>query len=171
MPDTPDVVLRTPKATDGPALSRLIGLCPPLDENSRYCNLLQVSHFADTAVVAELDGELVGAITGYIRPGNPDVLFVWQVAVLAKMRGQKLAKRMIMHILERPVCTGVNYIETTITPDNDASWGLFGGIARSLNAPLNKSVLFEKEAHFAGAHDSEMLCRIGPFESQSVTNS
>lgn len=165
--DTPEVVLRTPTATDGPALSKLISLCPPLDENSRYCNLLQVSHFADTSVVAELDGELVGAITGYLRPGHPDTLFVWQVAVLARMRGQRLAKRMLMQILERPQCAGVHYIETTVTPDNDASWGMFEGIARSLNAPLKKSPHFERQTHFAGAHEDEMLCRIGPFNINS----
>lgn len=165
--DTPEVVLRIPTATDGPALSKLVGLCPPLDENSRYCNLLQVSHFAETSVVAELDGELVGAITGYLRPGHPEILFVWQVAVLAKMRGQKLAKRMLMHILERPQCADVHYIETTITPDNKASWGLFEGIAKALGAPLKKSVHFERQKHFAGAHEDEMLCRIGPFDTNS----
>jgi L-2,4-diaminobutyric acid acetyltransferase len=165
--NTQEVVLRIPTASNGPALSELVSLCPPLDENSRYCNLLQVSHFADTAVVADLDGELVGAITGYLPPGHPDVLFVWQVAVKEKMRGQRLAKRMIMHILERPQCADVRFIETTITPDNQASWGLFEGIARSLNAPLEKSVLFEKETHFAGVHESEMLCRIGPFNINS----
>ncbi|MGQ9425659.1 diaminobutyrate acetyltransferase [Gilvimarinus sp. F26214L] len=165
--NTSEVELRIPTATDGPALSKLVSLCPPLDENSRYCNLLQVSHFADTAVVADLDGELVGAITGYLRPGHPDTLFIWQVAVLSKMRGQRLAKRMVMHLLQRPQCADVRYIETTVTPDNKASWGLFEGIARDLNAPLNKSVLFERNAHFAGAHDDEMLCRIGPFTTPS----
>jgi L-2,4-diaminobutyric acid acetyltransferase len=160
--NTPDVVLRIPTASDGPALSVLVTLCPPLDKNSRYCNLLQVSHFADTAVVAVMNGEMVGAISGYLRPGHPDVLFVWQVAVLPKMRGQRLAKRMLLHILERPLCAGVRFIETTITPDNQASWGLFEGIAKTLDAPLKKSVLFAKQQHFAGAHEDEMLCRIGP---------
>src|SRR5690606_38991505 len=148
-----EVVLRSPTAADGPALTKLVSLCPPLDENSRYCNLLQVSHFAETAVLALAGDEVVGVITGYIRPGQPEVLFVWQVAVLDKMRGQKLAKRMLMHILERPVCADVRYIETTITPDNQASWALFGSIARTLDAPLNKSLLFEREQHFAGAHE------------------
>lgn len=165
--NTSEVVLRIPTASDGPALTELVSLCPPLDENSRYCNLLQCSHFAETSVVAERDGELVGAITGYFPPGHPDTLFVWQVAVLAKMRGQKLAKRMLMHLLERPQSADVHYIETTVTPDNKASWGLFEGIARSLNAPLNKSVLFEKEEHFGGAHEDEVLCRIGPFDVNS----
>src|SRR3546814_3090873 len=40
-------VLRMPRTEDGPAISRLVGDCPPLDVNSAYCNLLQCTHFAD----------------------------------------------------------------------------------------------------------------------------
>lgn len=167
----PEVVLRTPNAADGPALSQLVSQCPPLDENSRYCNLLQVSHFADTAVVADQQDRLVGAITGYLKPGHKDTLFVWQVAVHSHMRGAGLARRMLESILGRPRLADLRYIETTITPDNQASWALFESIARRLGAPLQKSVLFESEVHFAGHHDEEVLCRIGPFTFQPDTSS
>src|SRR6056297_351369 len=85
-----EVVLRIPSAVDGPALHELIAACPPLDQNSRYCNLLQVSYFARTAVVAELDGEIVGSITGFIKPDDPATLFIWQVAVHERARGRAL---------------------------------------------------------------------------------
>lgn len=159
----PEVVLRTPAAIDGPALSQLVSQCPPLDENSPYCNLLQVSHFADTAVVADCQNRLVGAITGYLKPGHEDTLFIWQVAVHSDMRGQGLARRMVEATLARPVCSAVRYIETTVTPGNRASWALFESLARHLEAPLAKTTLFESETHFAGHHDDEVLCRIGPF--------
>lgn len=169
--NTPEVVLRTPTATDGPALSQLISQCPPLDENSRYCNLLQVSHFADTAIVADCEGRLAGAITGYLKPSQNDTLFIWQVAVHSDMRGQGLARRMLEAILARPVCNGVRYIESTVTPNNQASWALFESIARQLQAPLNKTTLFESETHFAGHCDDEVLCRIGPFTNQTDPSS
>lgn len=165
-PLKPEVVLRTPNATDGPALSQLISQCPPLDENSRYCNLLQVSHFAETAVVADCNNRLVGAITGYLQPNHADTLFVWQVAVHSDMRGQGLARRMLEAILARTQCRAVRYIETTITPNNQASWALFESLARHLQAPLSKTPLFDCETHFAGHHDDEVLCRIGPFTYQ-----
>src|SRR6056297_3980112 len=85
-----EVILRIPAADDGPALHELIAACPPLDENSRYCNLLQVSYFARTAVVAELDGKIVGSITGFIKPDDPATLFIWQVAVHERARGRAL---------------------------------------------------------------------------------
>ena len=157
------VLLRRPVSEDGARVHQLIGNCPPLDTNSLYCNLLQASHFSATSVAAELDGELVGFISGYIIPERPETLFVWQVAVAENGRGMGLAGRMLREILARPACAQVTHLETTITPDNDASWALFRSLARKLDAGLAESVMFDRDRHFNGQHDSEMLLRIGPF--------
>ncbi|MGL6159061.1 diaminobutyrate acetyltransferase [Microbulbifer sp.] len=156
-------LLRRPLSEDGAAVHALIGRCPPLDENSIYCNLLQASHFAATSVAAELDGNLVGFVSGYRVPERPDTLFIWQVAVAAEARGIGLAGRMVREILGRPCCAEVRFLETTITPDNRASWALFHGLARKLGAGCDESVLFDRDRHFRGRHDSETLLRIGPF--------
>ena len=163
-----EVLLRQPVSEDGAEVHRLIGNCPPLDENSIYCNLLQASHFADTSVAAEVGGELAGFVSGYLIPDRPNTLFIWQVAVAEAGRGQGLAGRMIREILRRPSCAQVRYLETTITPDNEASWALFRGLARKLNASCAESVMFDRERHFGGRHDSEMLLRIGPFPESAV---
>jgi len=161
-----DVTLRVPTADDGPALFDLIAACPPLDQNSRYCNLLQVSHFAETAVVADLGGEVVGSITGYLKPGDPETLFIWQVAVHEKARGRRLATRMMDEIVDRGgLCRDVRFMETTIEPDNTASWRAFEKFAEARNASTEQSLLFSGDRHFAGTHGDEMLLRIGPFES------
>src|SRR5690606_15070663 len=55
-------------ATDGSDVYKLISCCQPLDTNSMYCNLMQCSHFAQTVVAAEMNGELVGFISGYRLP-------------------------------------------------------------------------------------------------------
>ncbi|WP_236250571.1 diaminobutyrate acetyltransferase [Microbulbifer sp. ALW1] len=162
------VLLRRPVSEDGAAVHQLIGACPPLDTNSLYCNLLQASHFSATSVAAELDGELVGFISGYRIPERPDTLFVWQVAVAEAGRGMGLAGRMLREILGRPACGAVTHLETTITPDNDASWALFRSLARKLDAGCVDSVMFDRERHFKGAHDSEMLLRIGPFTAAAA---
>ncbi len=159
------VLLRRPLSEDGADVHQLIGSCPPLDTNSLYCNLLQASHFSGTSVAAELDGELVGFISGYIIPERPDTLFIWQVAVAEQGRGLGLAGRMLREILARPACTAVRHLETTITPDNDASWALFRSLARKLDADCADSVMFDRERHFKGQHDSEMLLRIGSFDA------
>ncbi|WP_297812105.1 diaminobutyrate acetyltransferase [uncultured Methylophaga sp.] len=156
--------LRAPAAEDGAAVYELIAQCPPLDTNSMYCNLLQCTHFSATSVAAELNDEIVGFISGYIQPDQPDTLFIWQVAVGEKARGQGLAGRMLRDILARTACDEVKFIETTITPDNRASWALFESLAKKLDAELNHSVMFDRQQHFAGQHETEMLVRIGPIK-------
>lgn len=158
-----DITLRAPTADDGPALTELISACPPLDRNSRYCNLLQVTHFADTAVVAVLGNRLVGSVTGYLMPGAPDALFIWQVAVHERARGQRLATRMMDAIIDRAVCRPVRWLETTIDPDNAASWKAFQKFADARNAPTQQARLFSAKRHFDGKHGDEVLLRIGPF--------
>ena len=168
------IELKQPDAADGSALFQLIERCPPLDPNSRYCNLLQCSHFAETAVLAwQTDAKgnrrLVGSITAYIPPQQPEVLFVWQVAVAEEGRGRGLAKSMLFHLLDRPSCQSTRFIETTITLDNQASWGLFRGVARDLKCGCEESVYFDQEQHFGGCHATEFLCRIGPFSKKEAS--
>lgn len=164
------MTFRMPVAQDGPAVTALIAACPPLDRNSRYCNLLQCTHFADSCIVAERDGQIMGWVSGYRLPSDRTCFFVWQVAVAVSARGEKLAQRMIASLLERPAANGVTHLITTITQDNAASWALFEGVAQRLDAGLSKAPLFERDAHFAGAHDTEWQATIGPFARPSNTS-
>ena len=158
-----NIELRTPTLSDGMDVYRLIERCPPLDANSSYCNFLQCGHFAQTSVAAEMNGEIVGFISAYQKPDQTNTLFVWQVAVDEKARGQGLASKMLQHILQRPQCQSVNHLETTITEDNKGSWALFERLAKTLSAELNSSIWLDKQKHFDGLHDSEALVTIGPF--------
>src|SRR5690625_5487399 len=73
------LLFRKPSAKDGYPLHELVAASPPLDPNSAYCNLLQCTHFADTAVAVLQDDQLVGFVSGYLLPNQPSTLFVWQV--------------------------------------------------------------------------------------------
>ncbi len=150
--------------TDGMALHRLVRACPPLDQNSSYCNLLQCSHFGATSIAALCEDELLGSITGYLIPDRQDTLFIWQAAVHTRARGQGLARTMLRKLLAQVSPLGVRYIETSITSDNTASWRLFTGFATEFKSPLNSSIMFDKALHFQGMHDTENLVCIGPIE-------
>jgi len=159
--------LRMPHAEDGPRVSRLIAASPPLDVNSSYCNLLQCTDFRDTCVVAERGDTLVGWVSAYRPPRSPEKIFVWQVAVDPSVRGEGLAQTMLDALVARPAAAGVTTLTTTITEDNEASWALFRAFARRRGATLTRSRRFEREAHFAGAHETECEVRIAPLPSQS----
>ncbi|WP_274425703.1 diaminobutyrate acetyltransferase [Chelativorans sp. YIM 93263] len=166
-----EITFRAPQTEDGAAVWRLIQSCEPLDENSLYCNLLQCDHFGDTCILAEResDGAVVGWISGYILPDNPQVLFVWQVAVHESAQGQGVAKRMLKALLQREACANVRKLKTTITPDNDASWALFRSFARGQGGELKSEPYFRRDAHFDGAHATEHMVTIAlPEEARSA---
>lgn len=151
--------LRKPDATDGSDIWSLVKSCAPLDVNSMYANLIQADHFRDTCVVAELDGEIAGWVSGHIIPDSNE-LFVWQVAVSEKARGLGLGKRMLLELIERDACDDAHALKTTITRDNDASWALFKSFARHIGGDLEDTPHFEREAHFDGRHATEHMVTI-----------
>lgn len=157
------ITMRKPESQDGNRVHQLISQCPPLEPNSVYCNLLQCTHFSDTCVVAERDGDLVGFVAAYIPPRQPNVLFLWQVAVHDSVRGEGLAPRMLGELLKRDECEGVQFMETTITPDNDVAWDMFRSFAYERRIPTEEFILFDGRIHFAGEHKDEHLLRMGPF--------
>ena len=166
-----NLILRKPVSKDGSAIHGLVQLCSPLDENSVYCNLLQASYFSDSSVVAESDGKLLGFITGFISPKDPETLFVWQVAVSPSARGLGLGLNMLEHLFSRVHCQGVRFIETTITDDNAASWALFRRFAENRGASLEHAPHFLSVTHFSGHHETENLLRIGPINGVVATSS
>lgn len=152
--------LRTPVSEDGSGIWELVRACKPLDENSMYCNLLQCDHFSDTCVVADMGGEAIGWVSAYILPNDPETLFVWQVAVSEKARGMGLGGKMLAEILVRDVCADVTRLQTTITSDNKASWGLFRKFARNQGGSLSSEPHFTREDHFAGRAATENMVTI-----------
>lgn len=146
---------------DGAALWRMAKDSATLDVNSPYAYLLWCRDFAATSVIAEVDGRPAGFITGYRRPERPATLMVWQVAVDAAHRGAGLAGRMLDHLAEQWRPGGVTHIETSITPDNEASQRLFAAFARRWAAAIDRFELFSAE-FFPESHLAEELFRIGP---------
>ncbi|EAQ36213.1 Proteinase inhibitor I3, Kunitz legume [Nitrobacter sp. Nb-311A] len=158
--------MRKPTVADGPAITRLIAASAPLDVNSAYCNLLQCTHFADTCIVAERGGEILGWVSGYRPPSEPSSFFVWQVAIAREARGKGLARHMINALLDRPFAAGVTRLIATVTEDNAPSRALFNGLARAWRASLTRRAMFECDTHFAGAHATEWLVCIGPLQGR-----
>lgn len=157
---TAPITLRKPESEDGAAIWALVKACKPLDQNSMYCNLIQADQFRDTCVLAEMEGEVVGWISGHIRPDDAQILFVWQVAVSEKARGRGLARRMLKEIVSRKSCAGVRRMQTTITRDNDASWALFESFADTADAEIGHEAHFTRHDHFDGQAPTEYMVTI-----------
>ena len=156
-------VFRRPQQADAVQVRALIDECRPLDVNSLYAYLLLCTHFSETSAIAEADGHPLGFVGGYLKPSDPSVLFIWQVAVSPRARGLGVGGQLLQEPLNRPACRHVRFMEATITPSNEASWVLFRSFARTRQAACQEIAMFGQE-DFAGAnHEDERLLRIGPF--------
>ncbi|MEA3405461.1 MAG: diaminobutyrate acetyltransferase [Pseudomonadota bacterium] len=168
------ISFRLPKIEDGIAIYKLIKQSPPLDLNSSYLYFLQATHFADTCLLAEKDGEIVGFISGYFRPDGNDSLFIWQIAVSEKARGQGLAKRLVYQLIRnqanRPI---VLEVCCTISPSNTVSQNLFKSFAEQHGLIIEKEPFLESR-HFgsdsADSHDAEDLYRIRAAYNDNLVN-
>lgn len=166
-PDKALAQLRAPTQEDGEGVYRLVRDAGTLDLNSAYMYILLCDRFAETCVVAEQHGRVVGTVLGFLPPRDPRTIFVWQVGVSPDARGQGLAGRLLQALVERPACEAVTHMETTITPSNTASDALFRSFARRQGADVEvfegyRGALFPEEGH-----EPERLYRIGPLESLS----
>ncbi|ODQ86064.1 diaminobutyrate acetyltransferase [Mycolicibacterium flavescens] len=163
---TPDFRLRRPQASDALAMHRVAEATQALDVNSTYAYLLWATDFADTSIVAEADGDLVGFITGHHPPPRPEALFVWQVAVSPAAQGRGLGSAMLDGLLARVLTERPGQavtVEATVAPGNAQSRALFGGFARRHGVPLVEDEHFTADLLAAdGGHEDEPIFRIGP---------
>lgn len=156
------VDLRPPTVEDAAAIWQLVRDTGVLDVNSSYLYLLLTAHHAPTCGVAVQGDQLLGFVSGYRLPTQPDTYFLWQIGVAEAGRGQGLATRLALEVLRRPAQADVRYLETTVSPSNTASRALFDGLARRLDTALTVSEGFGPHL-FPTEHEAEELLRIGPF--------
>lgn len=132
-----------------------------MDENSPYAYLMWGEYFADTSVVAERGGAVVGFVTGFRPPRSPDTLFVWQIAVDEGERGRGLGGRMLDVLVSGlPWC---RVLEATVTPSNRASASLFRAFAGRMGVGVDEAIVFDAALFTGGGHEPEVRFRIGPF--------
>lgn len=164
-----DARMRTPTVTDAAAMWSLLGAAG-LDRNSPYAYLLVCTDFADTSLVAEDSDGLVGAVAAYRPPIRPQAVFVWQVGVAERGRGQGLARRMLHQVLDLPATVDTTELTATVTPDNEPSLRLFRGLARELGVGCEERPRFLAE-HFpeGHAHQPEDELVIGPVARRSTS--
>ncbi len=159
-----DVTYRQPQLNDATRIYELVRNVDALDLNSWYHYAIFARDFADTSLVADVDGQFAGFVTGYIRPTQPDTLFLWQTATTLSHGVSNLGLNLIHELVQTvKVQRGVRYVEATVDPTNKAIAMLFRLLARQLRAEKKDDVLLEA-ANFDELEHDESLVRIGPLK-------
>lgn len=146
---------RPPEPSDGQvmwALAERVGL----DLNSPYAYIMWSDHHATTSVVAFDDHGIVGFTLGFCLPAEPDTLFVWQIGVDERARGEGVAGRMLDALVAR---NAPAVVEATVTPGNVASTALFRALGTRHGTTVTQSVAYGEDLFPAG-HPAEIRLRI-----------
>lgn len=158
------VVFRDPEPSDGLAVWNLVNSTPRLDTNSPYYYVIWFRDFADTSVIATVDDEIVGFLSGYRRPDEQDTFVVWQEAVAPRHGIPDLGVKIFEAAAEKQIASGATFVEATVAADNKAIAMVLGRFAKSRGAKVEKDLLFPA-AYFPDSHHDEILYRIGPLTS------
>jgi L-2,4-diaminobutyric acid acetyltransferase len=161
------IQLRPPTVDDAVPVRQLALTGGTLEVNPTYAYASSFRHFASTCVVAQGSGpQPLGFVLGYPVAPAADRVFVWQVGVAQRARGEGLATRMLESLLARPDNRRLRWLEATVTPSNLASQALFQGLARRLGTRCEVAAGFSS-AQLGGDHEPETLYRIGAIDRSS----
>ena len=155
------ISFRPPTGYDATTMQLLAMGSEVLSVHDTYYYALLARHFQKTCIIAECKGMPCGYVTAYSPPGQPDTLFVWQVGVARKFQGKGVGKSMLLALMNevRP-----DFLEATISPDNQASIGLFRSVANvfAVEHTFSEKPFFTAE-DLGAAEAVEHLMHIGPF--------
>lgn len=115
------ITIRKAQSSDAELLHHLARLCPPLDLHTNYTYWVAAAYFGSGSYILEDEGESVGYI---MTVSNDKTLFVWQIGILERYRGQGLSRLLIDRVLDDAAALG-KVVEVTISPQNTASRAAF----------------------------------------------
>lgn len=158
--EQPVPLLRAPKSEDA---SRITDLTEDLASGEAYATqgeLMNNSAFRDTSVVAELDGEIVGFVSAYRLPYDPQTLFVWHADVAEAAQDRGFTSLMLGHLIRQEACVGVTRVQTMITSMDERAWTLFRQFARWQRSHMKIQSFITQALTLFTRHETDHLVTI-----------
>ena len=128
--EQPIPVLHPPVPQDGALVASLARTDRQEIVGELMGDLALFDDFRLNSIVAELNGELVGAVLAYVPPFDPETLFILQVVVAEGEEDKGLGSLMLGQVMRGEACAGVSRVQTTIRSDDEMVWSLFRRFAR-----------------------------------------
>ena len=128
--------IRTCTPDDLQRVSRFVESCPPLERHTGFTYWVTFNFWGDTCFVATEGDEIVGYASGVGAGTSPDLIYIWQVGVAERYRGNGLSRRLISKVAEAAREKGFRRANVSIAPDNAASLSAFRRVAADLGHEL-----------------------------------
>jgi diaminobutyrate acetyltransferase len=119
------VRFRTAREDEFLALQGFVAGCPPLEAYPQHVYRILLRHFGSCSFVAEREGRILGFVQGLASHRHPGTYFLWQIGVAPDQQGTGLGKRLLRHVETELRRLGLDRIDVTVDPLNDASRRLF----------------------------------------------
>lgn len=158
--EQPIPVLRPPLPEDGAAVSSLARTADQEAIGDLLGELAVFDDYKEFSVIAELDGDLVGAILAYLLPYDPETLFIWQVSVSESEADKGLASLMLGQVMRREACIEVTRVQTVITSNDERTWALFRRFARWQRSRMDIQPFFTQALTPYRRHENSNLVTI-----------
>ena len=163
---TPVLRFRAPQASDAAEISLLLKESGAPTHSELHRSLLQSDQFRETCGVVEIAGDIVGWISAYLPPFDPESLYVWQIAVSKKARGLGVAHRMLLDLMNRDICDGVRRLQISIRFDDPDGWEFIQRYADIRGASMAVQANYLRDVSASGLQPTEHLVTVNFAQSQ-----
>ena len=130
------ISLRRAGAADLEGIRSFVAGSPPLDLHTPYTYWVLLHWFSDYCFVAEEEEEFAGFLTALPVPDSS--LFIWQIGVAHRFRGQGVGTRLLEAAVGKAREKGAGRICFSIEAGNAGSLGLFRRFAGSLGQNMEE---------------------------------
>ncbi|CUK15858.1 L-2,4-diaminobutyric acid acetyltransferase [Shimia thalassica] len=153
--EQPIPILRSPRPEDG----ERVALLAKDDRKQVFGELLgelsDFEQFMNTSIVAEVEGEVVGAVLAYVPPYDPETLNILHVVIHENEENKGLGSLMLGQLMRREVCAGITRVETTISASDEVTWALFRRFAQWQRRRLDIKPFFTQALQPHRRHEND----------------
>lgn len=160
--EQPIPTLRAPRPEDGERVALLAKDHREQVFGELLGELSDFERFMNASIVAEVDGEVVGAVLAYIPPYASDTLNILQVVIRENEENKGLGSLMLGQVMRREVCAEITRVETTINSRDETSWALFRRFARWQHSRMEITPFFTQalQPHHRHENDNQITIRL-----------
>ena len=119
------IKIRTAQQNDFLDVYTFISQCKPLENYSEHFYKIMLRYFGNTCFIAEFKKDIIGFIMCFISQMDAKTMFIWQIGVFSKFRGNEIGKMLLKEAEKTAQVYRCKRIELTVDPENVPSQKFF----------------------------------------------